>query len=599
MIGYSSNGYRLWDEKCKKVVISRNVIFTENTKERISTKPGKNVLLDQDVSCDSDTSNEEDRAMNNSDSENVNRPNHDSVQTRPQRKTKLPAMLNDYVLLTYEEAVTGENKDKWIEAINEEKQSLIKNRTWNVVESENVDNTNIVSSRWIFTVKEDGRYKARLVARGFEQKKGLTFEETYSPVVSNAALRLIFGIAASKNFHMMQFDIKTAFLYGEVDEDIFMSLPEGFEEGKVVKLNKALYGLKQAPLKWNQCFSNCLIREGLEPTKCERCIFKNESNSLFLAIFVDDGILIGKDKGEMKTLLEKLCTEFEVKIDYNPKYFLGMCIERTDDQIKLKQSKYAEQVVCTYNMNDAKISETPIDNGYNVVNSNNKSEEINFPYREAVGSLLYLSNKTRPDISLAVNILSRKVEKPASNDINCVKRTLRYVKGSMNKGVSYKISKNDANVLECYCDADYAGDEESRKSTTGYVIFYAGGPISWCSRKQPIVALSSTEAEYIAAADCIKELLYLKTLLGELLVEKKVQIKLKMDNQSAIRIIKNGVFNRRSKHIDVRYHFLLEKFKEGDIILDYVCSRENIADGFTKPLEKTKFKEFSNNVVQQ
>lgn len=232
-------------------------------------------------------------------------------------------------------------------------------------------------------------------------------------------------------------------------------------------------------------------------------------------------------------------------------------------------------------------------------NEENKREG-KFPYREAVGSLLYLSNKTRPDIAYSVSYSSRNMENPSTMDIKNMKHIMRYLGPTKGDGIVYtRRTEDDDGLLQVigYSDSDFAGDTVTRKSTTGFVIYFCGGPISWCSRKQPIVALSSTEAEYIAAADCVKELLFIKALLNEL-VSNEISVTLKMDNQSAMTIIKNCQFNRRSKHIDVRFHFINEKVKEGLLKIDYLCTEEMIADTLTKPLNNSKFLKHKNALVK-
>lgn len=276
----------------------------------------------------------------------------------------------------------------------------------------------------------------------------------------------------------------------------------------------------------------------------------------------------------------------------NPTEYLGLEITRTPDTLKLKQVEYVNSLVEKYGVKDCKPMRTPM------ISDNTKDlscSDKTYPYRETIGSLLYLSNRTRPDIAYAVNYCSRKMEEPTSKDVTNLKRILKYMNTYSDEGIEYRRNSN-ISELEAYCDSDYAGDLESRKSTSGYVIYYCGGPIVWCSRKQPIVALSSTEAEYIAAAECTKELLYIKTLIEEL-QSVNVNINLHIDNQSALTMIKNGQINRRSKHIDVRYHFIHEKISEGLIQIDYCCSQDNCADILTKPLELNKFNKIKSKLL--
>lgn len=221
----------------------------------------------------------------------------------------------------------------------------------------------------------------------------------------------------------------------------------------------------------------------------------------------------------------------------------------------------------------------------------------NYPFREAVGSLMYLTGKTRPDIGQAVSYNSRRVENQTDIDVINIKRIFRYLQGTKDYGITYN-NQGDVQRVRAFCDADYAGDLKTRRSTTGYIIEYNGGPISWGSRLQPVTAQSSTEAEYIAASDCTRELLYIKMLLEEL-TGREIDVELNIDNQSAIRLMRTGVFNRRTKHIDVRYRFLNEKVSKNKIRINYVNTNDQLADILTKPLGPIKFKKFRDVLVHK
>ncbi|UYV66504.1 K02A2.6-like, partial [Cordylochernes scorpioides] len=301
-------------------------------------------------------------------------------------KVSRPKRLKDYEvlnsvseeigLLTYNEAVTGVNKENWVKAIQEEKDSLKKNETWDFVNAEEVNGNKILSSRWIFKIKDGGHYKARLVARGNEQK-GLDFDETFSPVVSTISLRMFLFLSVKKNLKFKTFDVKTAFLYGYLDEEIFMYLPEGYEDNKICRLKKALYGLRQAPSKWNKRFEAFLKTKGLVKSKLENCIFKNQNGSLILALYVDDGMLFGSGEEEMDNLLEELAQEFEIRISNNPEMFVGMNIMNKDEGLILSQHDYIKCVLKKYNMLDAKPVTTPIVEGAVKIDPilDNKSED--------------------------------------------------------------------------------------------------------------------------------------------------------------------------------------------------------------------------------
>lgn len=599
-IGYAENGYRMWSYDKQRIITARDVIFDERGSRPKSDSGKIGYRLEhenqEDDLVSDNNSHEETDEENHEENNEMNLENQAQEmeeEIRPRRQRRPPRRFQDYAMLTFREAISSPEKREWIKAIEEEKKSLMKNNTWNYIDVEEADGKRILSNKWIFSKKEDGRFKARLVVRGCEQKSDFNYDEIFSPVVSSNSLRIMFAIATLNDYHILKFDIKTAFLYGDIQEEIFMQVPEGFNEpNKVCKLNKALYGLKQAPVTWNRKFTQVLNQKGLEPTMNEKCIFKNEDGSVVLALYVDDGILIGKDKEELEKILKELKREFEVKEDLNPNSFLGIEIQRTKAKIKLTQEKYSKNLLHKFNMENSKFVATPSE----IKTSRSGKPVHSFPFRESVGSLLYLSTRSRPDIAHSVNVCSRHLEDPVEEDIVSVKRVMKYLVGTTHEGISY-IKDSDKNLLEAYCDADYAGDEETRRSTSGYVILYAGGPIAWCSRRQPIVALSSTEAEYIAAADCCKELLYLKSLIQEI-TNIPLQVKLYVDNQSAISLMKTGVMNKRSKHIDVRYHFIHEKIVSGEINVEYCPTNNQIADILTKPLCKVKFNYFKEIIVQ-
>lgn len=612
-VGYTSNGYRLFDSKKRKIIVSRDVVFKNNidsserrmnsqtrtsdhyiAEEQIDEYTVQQLVIDNVESDEnSDESSQEKESVNNKCKRNPNETINEEASERRKRVKNLPVRLHDYVLLTYKEAITCNEKKRWTSAINAEMSSLDKNDVWELVNHDKVNmNKKILTNRWLFKIKDDGTYKARLVIRGCEQKQGIDYEETYSPVISSSALKVVFAIVARRKFHMIKFDIKTAFLYGELDDEVYMYPPEGLDTDKICKLKKSLYGLKQAPSNWNRHFTDVLKLHGMQPLKSEKCIFKNQDSSLILAIHVDDGLLVGSDMKKIMQFMELLKTKFEVTVDEKPKTFLGIEIEKTAESgIKLKQENYSNELLKRFQMFEAKPAKVPISKTSDTAHP----AEGKFPYREAVGSLLYLSNKTRPDIAYGVSYCSRSLDNPTVQNVIDVKQILRYVKGTIKNGIMSK-PEASGNTIEAYCDSDYAEDPISRKSTTGFIMFYCGLPISWCSRKQPVVATSSTEAEFIAAADCCKELSYLKTVVEEL-INTPINVILRVDNQSAIQLIKNGVMNRRSKHIDVRFHYIHDMVKEGNIKIEYCPSEFQLADCLTKPLNEIKFKQLKENFI--
>lgn len=627
-VGYSQNGYRLWDAKKRRIFLSRDVIFTKETQDK---ETNLRSTLDNEQESEDDE-NELDQQMEENETEaedlqDINdeqemedidqRHVDDAHNLRPRNILRKPRRyVSDLVytvehgseaLLTYEEAVRDKN---WNKAVNSEMESLNKNNVWSLVDDKLSHGKEILTSRWIFKLKDNGKHKARLVVRGCQQKKDtLDFKDVYSPVVDTTSLRMLFALAAQENLALQTFDVKTAFLYGDLKEEVYMTIPEGYpeEKGKICKLEKALYGLRQAPHCWNKTLTNFLKKEGLYQMKTDQCIFRNEKGTMYLGIHVDDGVVLGNEQSEIKKLLKKLEENFEMMVNENPSHYLGMEIKRTDRALTITQTKYANEVVKRFGMENSKAVGTPIvKTGADSVINETVFKEPRFKYLEAIGSLLYLSCKTRPDLAYAVNQESRAQCDPSIQDVLNVKRTLRYINGTKNLGITYFNRCEDTKVIElkAYCDSDYAGDPcgsevdvIQRKSTSGYVIMYAGGPISWCSRKQSVVALSTTEAEYIAATECCKEIKFLKALLEEL-TNKTVKVTMFIDNQSTIKIIKSGRI-RGNKHIEVKFYFLKDEYQKNLFELEYIPSEKNIADVLTKPLLNNNFVKCRKILLQE
>lgn len=620
-IGYASNGYRLWNPETEQVYVSHDVVFTDKLAKtdrspqrqiKIVMMDNKQKLLfenpqqplgnpamspipniDEDQQLSPGTPNNSPQHRDDTPGQGYNL--RDRSQIHPPKKHEdYVALMTTENTLTYADCMKDPN---WREAIKEEIDSLNKNNVWDLVPKSQAIGKETVSSRWVFKIKDNGDHKARLVARGCEQGDKIDFKETYSPVVDTTNLRVLLALASQSSIKIKTFDVKTAFLNGTLDQEVYMKLPEGLNEThKICLLKKALYGLKQAPLRWHKRLTEFLNKKGIEQLKTDKCIFKNKANTLHLAVHVDDGIIIGSNIKAINKLIKNLQTEFEIKVDHDPKSYLGMEITKTDKGIILSQSHYAKKVLEKFGMSDCHPAPIPLEPKGNLP-PDPKPKNTNFPYREVLGSLQYLACKTRPDIAFAVNYASRYVENPTNKNIKDVTQLLRYLKGTVNTGICYYSTNQEELIYKAYSDSDYAGSgpEGKMKSTSGHVIMLSNGPVTWCSHKQSVVATSTTEAEYIAAAECTKELQYLKTLISEL-TGKAHQATLNVDNQSSIKLIKSGQLNRRSKHINVRYFFISEALDNGIFSLEYCPSDEQLADILTKPLQNIKFTKFKNSL---
>lgn len=499
--------------------------------------------------------------------------------------------------LTFEQAVQCCESKYWIEAIDDEFKSLIENDTWSLEELP--AGRKAISNKWVFKIKygADGniqRYKARLVVRGFSQQHGIDYKETFSPVAKFSSIRALLAVATAEKMFFKQFDVKTAFLNGELEEEIFMKQPIGFDDhsGKVCRLKRSLYGLKQASRVWNKRFTEFLRSFGLEMSNADPCVFigKKSGKNIYLAIYIDDGMVASHDKFFIDQLLHWMNKEFQTTA-LELQYFLGLEIElRQNGSTFIHQAAYVKRLLNKFGMNECHPSSTPLDQHFQISASSHPNEckhAVNVPYREAVGSLMYLVTGSRPDIAFAVGVVSRYLENPLEIHWNAIKRIFRYLKGTSNYGISY--NSNVKNNLVGYSDADYGGDIDTRRSTTGFFFKIGSGPISWCSQRQKTVALSTTEAEYIAASESLRELIWLQVLMTEIAPSPRNLPLLMVDNQSAIKLTKNPELHKRSKHIDIRHHFIREKYSQGSFVLSYIDTENQIADVLTKALPKDRF----------
>lgn len=329
-----------------------------------------------------------------------------------------------------------------------------------------------------------------------------------------------------------------------------MRQPEGFTDGtdKVCKLQRSLYGLKQSARCWNQRFTDFLQAFGLTATDADSCVFVNRPNQrkVIFAIYIDDGLIAAKDDSDIAALLDHLQHEFEIEV-FEARVFLGLQIDQQADySVHINQAAYTTKVLTKFNMVDAAPVSTPADSSVKPDHTQDERQSVTkYPFREAVGSLMYLAIATRPDIAFAVNTVSRHLENPSPVDVTAVKRIMKYLRGSAEHGILFE--SNGGITLNAFSDADYAGDRDTRRSTSGFIFMFGTGPIAWCSQRQKCVALSTTESEYIAASESVKELVWLQRLMSDLYTGTQLQSILHMHNQSAIRLIRNPEFHKRTK----------------------------------------------------
>lgn len=469
---------------------------------------------------------------------------------------------------------------EWLQAINREIESHEKLQTWTPAELPH--DQRAIDTRWIFKIKEDGTKKARLVAKGFQVPYEESGEFIYAPVCRLTTIRILISVAVQRDWKLRQVDVPTAFLNGLLNSDIYIKIPEGLKTAsKYLKLNRALYGLRNAPKCWNLKFNEVMTNLKFKRSEYDLCLYVKDN--VYLVLFVDDALITGPDQ-EVEGLLRDLHREFKIKVMGEVTSFLGMEISRNKEGLKINQSRVISRLLEEFSMEESRAVSTPMEINFQM-NTDDIIQDI--PYRRLICSLMYLSLLTRPDIAYSASYLSRYLDKPTIQAWKAGKRILRYLNSTKNLGLKYT---KGGKGIEGMCDADWGGDKQTRKSVSGFVCFHAGNPIAWHSRKQNCVALSSMEAEYISASSAAQELVNLKGVVSEF--SENQTVILKVDNLSAISMVKNFENSKRSKHIEIRYHFIRDLYLKKEILIEYVNSNQNYADMFTKALGKIKFETF-------
>ena len=524
---------------------------------------------------------------------------------RPVRERKAPERFGEWVYLSrcsaeptsVSEALSGPNSDKWTSAMNEEMDSLHEHNVWDYCELP--EGRKAIGSKWVFKEKigSDGtteRYKARLVAQGYSQRQGLDYDETFSPVARAESVRTIMALAAKHNMVVHQMDVKTAFLNGKLEEEVYMRQPEGFikegQEHLVCRLKKAIYGLKQASRCWNATLHDGLCDIGFTQSTNDPCVYTSvgPKGLVIIAVHVDDLIIAGETEQSVQSIKSSIGDRYTVKDLGKLEYVLAISVNQHADGIWIGQPGYTKKVLERFNMMDCKPVSTPADSSTKLMKAGEDDELCDRElYQSEVGSLLYLSVWTRPDIAFAVGNAAKFCAEPTKTHWTAVKRIMRYLKGTMDLGLQYVRDCEES--CEGYSDADWAGDTNDRKSTSGYIFQTAGAPISWRSRRQNCVALSTAEAEYIALANAAQEAVWLQRLLDDLHDNSEKPMVIHEDNQAAISMSKNQQYHGRAKHIDIKYHYIRELVADKCVVLKYCPTDSMIADILTKGLSKEKF----------
>lgn len=642
LVGYDYSGYKIWILESRKFIIARDVIFDENsfknTRPEMSDKVTEPIVIENEVmtdgnetdrreisgkrKTDSEISNESGkrkRKENRKNSQNDLNENELRRSSRIRDKSKAnytdsnendedysyfaTALMGksfvEEVPSSYNDIAGRDDSALWYKAFEEEIESQLKCKTWEIVDCP--EGVNIVNCMVIFSLKYDSvgniaRRKCRLVAKGCSQKYKVDYEETFAPVARITTFRMILSFAIQYNLLVHQMDVKTAFLNGELNEEIYMRIPEGIKvtgNNKVCKLNKSIYGLKQSARCWYEKFDKILKEHGFVNSKVDRCLYILDrghiSKNIYVLLYVDDILPITYDIETMINFKNYLKMKFEMTDLNEVKFFLGINVTRNFDTITLDQTTFLKKTLVKFNMMDCNPMSTPMESSIDYL-ALNTQEECNAPIRNLLGSLMYAMLCTRPDICFALNILSRYQSKTNDYLWESLKRILKYVKGSLNVKLIYKRNNYYDHILDGFADSDWARNTNDRISTSGYLFrMFESNQICWNSKKQKSVACSSTEAEYMAMFEAAKEACWLRSLLKSINLNINVPIIIYEDNTGCISLSENPVHHKRSKHIDIQYHFTREKVEEKLIKLIHVSTDSQLADHLTKPLAAGQF----------
>ncbi|KAJ4721737.1 Retrovirus-related Pol polyprotein from transposon TNT 1-94 [Melia azedarach] len=634
-VGYGDGvkGYRIWSPSENRVILSRNVVFDENSmfnptvKSIVVSENGSvEKQVEQQVTLDESEPQHKDQhpqsesepsgsslpvasqhslALNRSKRANYGIPPkrygfEDMVAYALQVAEEVDTNSNEPS--TYKEAVTCTESTQWLAAMGDEMESLHKNQTWELTKRPR--DRKIVTCKWVYKKKEgetsvEGiKYKARVVARGFTQREGVDYNEIFSPVVRHTSIRVLLAIVAHQDLELEQLDVKTAFLHEELEKEIYMTQPDGFQvpgkEDYVCKLKKSLYGLKQSPRQWYKRFDSYMIEIGYTKSPYDCCVYYSKATNgslIYLVLYVDDMLIAAENKSDVQKLKDLLSVEFEMKDLGAARKILGMEIyrDRSKKKLFLSQKGYIQKILSRFGMSTAKPIDTPsAANAHLSIAFAPKSVEekeymSRVPYTSAVGSLMYAMVCSRPDLAQSVSVVSRFMGEPGKEHWQAVKRIFRYLKGTFDVGLIY--GGDTQCLVTGFSDSDYAGDVDSRRSMTGYVFTLGSSVVSWKATLQPTVTLSTIEAEYMALTEATKEGIWLKGLVSDLGLHHDQAI-VYCDSLNAICLAKDQVHHERTKHIDVRYHFLRS---EKRIKVNKVGTADNPADMFTKPVPYSKF----------
>ena len=509
----------------------------------------------------------------------------------------------------FKDAMRGAQSKEWLSSMEEEYNSLKQMQVFELVPRSTAKN--VIKGKWVFRIKEDSqgnpvRFKSRYVAKGYTQRFGIDYFETFAPVVRIQTLRIIMSLAMTYGWHLMHCNIRTAYLYGEMDTEAYLEQPEGFKkciEGidskdVVMKLKKSIYGLHQAGRNWYETLAKHLISNGMIQSRNDPTLFiRHGDNGQIsgVSIYVDDCEIFGTDENQCMSIIECINQKFKLTEATELKWLLGIEIITTRknkmkiNQICMSQKTYIDKMMKKFKLEGDDVKPLKIPMPVNLVlkipdKSYNSTEERKYLYQSMIGSMMYLAVCTRPDISFATGVLGRFASNPDQSHLDAAIRVLRYIKGTRN----YELVFTKGNsILKAFSDADFAGTDEKCRSTTGSLLQLGNNAIHWKHSLQRLVALHSTESEILALLETVKEVVWTKKLLSDLKETEKI-IEIFVDNEPATKIANSIMSIKRTKHFNVKTHYIMQKVDEKEISVSWISTKDNKADIFTKTLPGPK-----------
>jgi len=624
LVGYGSNTWKIYDISKKKTFYSRDCVIIERPsieQELFPEGPKDLPVLEQETPLEGEensplekqtTSPLGDRQLGGEQPTKALKGLLPIGSLVPNITLPAPKDREDYIVYenllytsegdpeSYREALDSPTSKEWLESMKIELKELEDQDVWRLVPRPK--DRQVLKGRWVYKKKtnhlgETTRFKSRWVCKGFQQKYGLDYLDTWANTIRPCIYRALFGIASSLGLEIFQWDIKLAFIHSPIQEEIYVEQPTGFtKDNKVCRLNKALYGLKQAPRAWQQYLGEILVKIGfsnlgdVDPSLYFR-------GSIIIGSHVDDLLVIGPSKADIIALRKELEKHLLVQDLGEVHYYLGIEIIRDPKGITLTQQGFITKVLNRFKLDDLVEYSTPLPQGC-ILESAKEGEKASLEdtrlYQQQIGSLMYLMTQTRPDISYPLGLLARFMSNPTRQHFLALNRLWGYLKRTKNYGLVYKARSIS---LIGYCDADWGGDRDTRRSTTGYIYLLGKTPISWASKLQKTVALSSCEAEYMALKEAIKEQSYLRTIFNLIsILGPLYSTRIYTDSQSAMALAKNPIYLPRTKHIDIQYHYIREALVNKLTELVFIPTSQQLADYLTKPGSIQGWPNFLENI---